>query len=105
MASILGQVAFENSSAYVSAKHGVVGLTKNAAVEYAKQGLRVNSVGPAFNRTPLIAALEENTQVRDQLVSCTPSDAWANRRKWLRSDKAPFVTGTYYEIDGGYLAR
>jgi NAD(P)-dependent dehydrogenase (short-subunit alcohol dehydrogenase family) len=48
MASILGQVAFETSPAYVAAKHGVVGLTKTAAVEYAKENLRINAVGPAF---------------------------------------------------------
>ena len=111
MASILGQVAFENSSAYVAAKHGVIGLTKNVAVEYAKQGLRVNAVGPAFIRTPLIAGLEQNTQVRDHLVSLHPvgrlgeSQEVAELVIWLSSDKASFVTGSYYPIDGGYLAR
>ena len=111
MASILGQVGFESSSAYVAAKHGVVGLTKTAALEYAKQGLRINSVGPAFIRTPLIAGLEENTQARDQLVSLHPigrlgeSEEVAELIIWLSSEKASFVTGAYYEIDGGYLAR
>jgi NAD(P)-dependent dehydrogenase (short-subunit alcohol dehydrogenase family) len=111
MASILGQVAFENSSAYVAAKHGVVGLTKNAAVEYAKQNLRVNAVGPAFISTPLIADIEENTQARDLLISLHPvgrlgkSEEVAELVIWLSSDKASFVTGAYYAIDGGYLAR
>lgn len=110
MASILGQVAFENSPAYVAAKHGVVGLTKNAAVEYAKQGLRVNSVGPAFICTPLIAGLEQNEQIRDHLISLHPigrlgeSEEVAELVIWLSSDKASFVTGAYYAIDGGYLA-
>jgi NAD(P)-dependent dehydrogenase (short-subunit alcohol dehydrogenase family) len=111
MASILGRVAFQNSPAYVAAKHGVVGLSKNAAVEYAKQGLRINSVGPAFIRTPLIAGLEENTQIRDHLISLHPigrlgeSEEVAELVIWLSSDKASFVTGAYYAIDGGYLAQ
>ena len=111
MASILGQVGFENSPAYVAAKHGVLGLTKNAALEYSKQGIRVNSVGPGFIRTPLISELEENTQVRDHLISLHPigrlgeAEEVAELVVWLSSDKASFVTGAYYAIDGGYLAR
>lgn len=111
MASILGRVAFQNSPAYVAAKHGVVGLSKNAAVEYAKQGLRINAVGPGFIRTPLIAGLEENTQIRDHLISLHPvgrlgeSEEVAELVIWLSSDKASFVTGAYYAIDGGYLAQ
>ena len=111
MASILGQVAFETSPAYVAAKHGVVGLTKTAAVEYAKENLRINAVGPAFIHTPLIAGLEENTQVRDMLISLHPmgrlgeSDEVAELVIWLSSEKASFVTGAYYAVDGGYLAK
>jgi NAD(P)-dependent dehydrogenase (short-subunit alcohol dehydrogenase family) len=111
MASILGQVAFEQSPAYVAAKHGVVGLTKNTAVEYIRQGIRVNSVGPAFIRTPLIAGLEQNAQVRDHLISLHPigrlgeSEEVAELVIWLSSEKASFVTGAYYPVDGGYLAR
>src|SRR4029434_657086 len=56
MASILGSVVFAQSVADVAAKHGVVGMTKTAALEYAKQGIRVNSVGPGFIETPLLAA-------------------------------------------------
>ena len=111
MASILGRVAFQNSPAYVAAKHGVVGLTKTAAVEYAKQGLRINSVGPGFIRTPLISGLEENQQIRDHLISLHPvgrlgeSEEVAELVIWLSSEKASFVTGGYYAIDGGYLAQ
>src|SRR5690606_13767760 len=62
MASILGSVGFATSSAYVAAKHGVVGLTKSAAIEYGTQGIRVTSVGPGFISTPLIDAnLDEAT--------------------------------------------
>jgi len=111
MASILGQVAFERSPAYVAAKHGVIGLTRTAAVEYAKQGIRINAVGPAFIRTPLISALEQDTQIRDYLVSLHPigrlgeSEEVAELVIWLSSEKASFVLGAYYEVDGGYLAR
>ncbi|HLO14621.1 MAG TPA: SDR family oxidoreductase [Anaerolineales bacterium] len=111
MASILGQVAFENSPAYVAAKHAVVGLTKNSAIEYIKQGIRINSVGPAFIRTPLIAGLEQNEQIRNYLISLHPigrlgeSEEVAELVIWLSSEKASFVTGAYYPIDGGYLAR
>lgn len=111
MASILGQVSFAASPAYVAAKHGVVGLTKNAAVEYAAHGIRVNSVGPAFIRTPMIAALEENPDALDMLVSLHPigrlgsSEEVAELVVWLCSNRASFVTGSFYAVDGGYLAR
>jgi NAD(P)-dependent dehydrogenase (short-subunit alcohol dehydrogenase family) len=111
MASILGQVAFETSPAYVAAKHGVVGLTKTAALEYAKQNLRINAVGPAFIHTPLISGLEEDIQTRDLLISLHPMGRLGDVQEvaelviWLSSEKASFVTGAYYAIDGGYLAR
>jgi NAD(P)-dependent dehydrogenase (short-subunit alcohol dehydrogenase family) len=72
MSSILGAVGFENSPAYVAAKHGILGLTQNAALEYSKLGVRVNSVGPAFIRTPLISALESDQQTFNLLVSLHP---------------------------------
>jgi len=111
MASILGRVGFQSSPAYVAAKHGVVGLTKTAAVEYAKQGLRINAVGPGFIHTPLISGLEEDQRIRDQLISLHPvgrlgeSEEVAELVIWLSSEKASFVTGGYYAIDGGYLAQ
>lgn len=111
MASILGQVGFANASAYVTAKHGVVGLTKNAAVEYASRGVRVNAIGPAFIKTPMIAALEEDEAMQNALISLHPigrlgrPEEVAELVVWLSSEKASFVTGAYYAIDGGYLAR
>ncbi|HXL58303.1 MAG TPA: SDR family NAD(P)-dependent oxidoreductase, partial [Chitinophagaceae bacterium] len=62
MSSILGQVAFSHSAAYVTAKHGIVGLSRNAAVEYAAQDIRVNVVGPAFINTPLLSVLVDQTK-------------------------------------------
>jgi len=109
MASILGQVGFRGFCAYVAAKHGVVGLTKNAALEYAPQGIRVNSVGPAFIKTPLVDSLDEKT--KSGLVDLHPigrlgeASEVAELVVWLASDEASFVTGAYYAVDGGYLAQ
>ena len=111
MASILAQVGFSGSPAYVAAKHGIIGLTQNAALEYATQGIRVNSIGPAFIRTPMIAALEENEDTRKMLISLHPMgrlglpEEVAELVIWLSSRRASFVTGAYYPVDGGYLAR
>ena len=110
MASILGQVGFANAPAYVAAKHGVVGLTRSAAVEYATRGIRVNAVGPAFINTPLIEK-DMTPEGRAALVSKHPigrlgePEEVAELVVWLSSDKASFVTGSYYAVDGGYLAQ
>ncbi len=109
MASILGQVGFRNSSAYVAAKHGLVGLTKNAALEHAPDRIRVNAVGPGFIKTPLIENLDAT--LLDALVGMHPigrlgeADEVAELVLWLVSEKASFVTGAYYAVDGGYLAQ
>ncbi|WP_037319509.1 SDR family NAD(P)-dependent oxidoreductase [Salegentibacter sp. Hel_I_6] len=109
VASILGSVGFANSAAYVAAKHGVVGLTKSAALEYSAKGIRVNSVGPAFIKTPLLKGLDKD--LLNQLIKVHPigrlgmADEVAQMFLWLASDKASFATGAYYPIDGGYLAQ
>ena len=109
IASILGQVGTRLSPAYVAAKHGVVGLTKTAAMEYAQQNVRINSVGPAYIKTPLLDVLDEPTT--QYLVSLHPmgrlgkAEEVAELVLWLASDKASFVTGSYYPVDGGYLAQ
>ncbi|KEQ31508.1 short-chain dehydrogenase [Pedobacter antarcticus 4BY] len=110
MASILGQVGTKLSGAYVAAKHGVVGLTKSAALEYGEQNIRVNSVGPGYIRTPLITKHLTPEQM-DNLVQLHPVGRLGESKEiaelvlWLASDKASFVTGAYYAADGGYLAQ
>ncbi len=109
VASILGAVGTRFSPAYVAAKHGVLGLTKTTALEYANQHIRVNSIGPGYIVTPLLSALDEATL--EQLKTLHPigrlgtSEEVAELALWLSSDKASFVTGSYYPVDGGYLAQ
>lgn len=110
MASILGQVGFANSVAYVAAKHGVVGLTKNAALEYATKNVRVNSVGPGFIHTPLVdktldPAVQKFLESKHAMGRLGKPEEVAELVLWLSSDKASFVTGAYYAVDGGYLAQ
>lgn len=109
MSSILGQVGTPTLAGYVTAKHGVVGLTKTAAQEYASQGIRINAVGPAYIDTPLLSAFSDETKAG--LVALHPigrlgrAEEVAELVVWLSSEKASFVTGAYYPVDGGYLAR
>ena len=110
MASILGAVGFANSVAYVAAKHGVVGVTQSAALEYATDNIRVNAVGPGFIRTPLLDAnLDEETlkgiAALHPIGRLGTSEEVAELVAWLASDASSFVTGSYYPVDGGYLAR
>ncbi len=111
MASILGHVGFAGSPAYVSSKHGVIGLTEKVALEYGAHGIRANAVGPGFIRTPMISILEQDPEVMQQIVAMHPIGRLGTPEEvaelviWLSSDKASFVTGGYYPVDGGYLAR
>jgi len=109
MSSILGQVGTPTLAGYVTAKHGVIGLTQTAAQEYATRGIRINAVGPGYIDTPLLSGFSDET--KQGLVAQHPigrlgrAEEVAELVIWLSSDKASFITGSYYPVDGGYLAK
>jgi NAD(P)-dependent dehydrogenase (short-subunit alcohol dehydrogenase family) len=115
VSSIAGFAGFPNFSAYNASKHGVVGLTRTAALEYATTGIRVNSVAPGFCETPMVTdrGLEAKPGSDDyrQIEVLHPMDRLgrpeeiAEAAVWLCSDAASFVTGHSLAVDGGYLAR
>ena len=111
VASVLGAVAFAKSPAYTAAKHGVVGLTQAAALEYGAQNIRINAVGPGFIHTAMVSKLEQDAAVNAMLIAAHPigrlgrAEEVAELIAWLASDRASFVTGSYYPVDGGYLAK
>src|SRR5690554_1336881 len=110
VASILGKVGTKGSSAYMASKHGVIGLTKAAALEYADQNIRINAIGPGYVLTPLVKnSLDDNAL--NALVDLhfmgrlEEESEIAELALWLNSERASFVTGAYYNADGGYLAQ
>ena len=110
MASILGQVGFRNSAAYVAAKHGVIGLIKSAALEYASQNIRINAVGPGFIMTPLLTKNMSDEAIKSvaglhPMGRLGKPEEVAELVLFLSSDRASFITGAYFAIDGGYLAQ
>ena len=110
IASILGHTGTKMSPAYVASKHGVVGLTRAAALEYADKKVRINAVGPGYIKTPLVMN-SLDADALDSLVALHPIGRLGEPREiaemllWLASSKSSFVTGAYYPVDGGYLAQ
>ncbi len=111
MASILGGVGFAHSSAYTASKHGVVGLTRVAALEYADRNIRVNAIGPGFIETPMTAPIRSSDDMRAFITAQHPigrlgrPEEIASLVLFLCSDGASFINGAYYLDDGGYTAR
>lgn len=116
MASAAGLVGWPGAAGYVAAKHGVVGLTKSAALEYAPSGVRVNSICPSYVMTPMVEVelFEEALGNDEELIAGARANHPIGRfaevpeiaaaATWLLSDKASFVTGTAMSVDGGYTA-
>ena len=110
-ASTAGLVGAKGSPAYAAASHGVVGLTKSAALEYAEAGVRVNAVCPGVTRTPMIERwTRSKPQVEAQMVARVPLRRMATPEEvaetvvWLCSDGASFITGHALAVDGGVVA-
>lgn len=110
-ASVAGLTGFANIPAYTASKHGIVGLTKTAALEYAKQGLRVNAVCPGVIRTPMIDRFTgHNKEVEKQFAQQEPVGRLGEPEEvaaaviWLSSEAASFVTGVALPVDGGWVA-
>ena len=111
-ASVAGLVAITGTVAYVAAKHGVTGLTKAAALEYAKSGIRVNAVCPGYIQTPMVQGIfVENEGFEERVASRHPIGRLGEPSEiaaaviWLSSDAASFVTGHNMPVDGGYVAQ
>lgn len=113
MSSILGQVAFEQAPGYVAAKHGLIGLTKAAALDYASKNIRINAVCPGFIETPMLerAGITTSPDTKDSIISLHPlgrlgtADEIADAVVWLASDEASFITGHSLLVDGGYVIK
>jgi NAD(P)-dependent dehydrogenase (short-subunit alcohol dehydrogenase family) len=110
-ASIAGLVGGAGGAAYTASKHGVVGLTKTAALEYAQQGIRVNCICPGYIQTPMTASNLSDPERQAQIIAREPigrvgtPEEVAETVVWLCSDAASFVTGHAMTVDGGYVAQ
>ncbi|MDQ3142147.1 MAG: SDR family oxidoreductase [Bacteroidota bacterium] len=110
ISAMLGQVGKKNAAAHVATKHGVVGLTKAVALEYADRNIRINVVGPSYIKTPMLTNAFDNEGMKalEKLIPMNrlgEASEVAELVLWLSSPKSSFVTGSYYGVDGGYLAQ
>jgi NAD(P)-dependent dehydrogenase (short-subunit alcohol dehydrogenase family) len=108
VSSVMGTVAVSGACAYIASKHGVVGLTKAAALDYAKDGIRVNAVAPGYVDTPMLANRTEAQRAeiasRHPLGRIAAPEEIAAVVAFLASSESSFVSGAYYTVDGGYTA-
>ena len=112
MSSVAGVTGFPGHAAYTASKHGVIGLTKTAAIDYAKAGIRVNAICPAYTRTPMLTRmLEQRPDLEAKLISRVPlrrlgtAEEIAQAVIYLFSDAAAFITGHSLVMDGGIVAE
>lgn len=113
MSSILGTVAYAQAPGYTAAKHGLIGLTKAAALDYADKKIRVNVVCPGFIDTPMLnrVGITSDPETKKAVIALHPlgrlgkAEEIANAVVWLASDEASFITGHALLVDGGYVAR
>jgi NAD(P)-dependent dehydrogenase (short-subunit alcohol dehydrogenase family) len=111
MSSVWGVVGMTGEAPYVASKHGVSGLTKAGALDYAREGIRINEVRPGLIHTPMTAATLRDPARRERIVSREPvgrpgtPEEVAKAVAWLCSDAASYVTGHALAVDGGYLAQ
>lgn len=110
-ASINGLVGSAGQLGYPTGKHGVIGLTRSAALRYARNGIRVNAVCPGVTLTPMVErAMASSPEIKHMIETMTPMGRMASPREiaegvlWLCSEKASFVTGHPLAIDGGVVA-
>ena len=107
-ASVAGLVGLPAASAYVGSKHGVIGITKTAAMEYAREGVRVNAVCPGYVLTPMtqdgVARRGEELLNKVPMHRLGKPEEIAEAVVWMCSERASFVTGSFYTVDGGYYA-
>jgi NAD(P)-dependent dehydrogenase (short-subunit alcohol dehydrogenase family) len=110
MASIIGLIGSAGVAAYSASKHGVIGLTKTAALENAKSGIRINAVCPGFTETPMADRIFHAPAVHRYFLSCHPVGRFGRPSEiaeavlWMCSDRASFMTGQSLVLDGGFLA-
>ena len=111
-ASVAGLVGMSHAAAYSAAKAGVIGLTKNAAIEYARNNIRINAVCPGFIETPMLDRVTDaSVKIREQLIGSVPLRRGAQPHEigdavaWLMSDKSSYVTGVALPVDGGWVAQ
>ena len=112
MSSVAGVTGFPGHAAYTASKHGVIGLTKTAALDYAKAGIRVNAICPAYTRTPMLTRmLEQHSDLEAKLVSRVPlrrlgtAEEIAQAAIYLFSEAGAFITGHSLLLDGGIMAE
>jgi NAD(P)-dependent dehydrogenase (short-subunit alcohol dehydrogenase family) len=110
MASITGLVGSAGAAAYSASKHGVIGLTKTAALETARTGIRINAVCPAAVETAMADRLFGNPAIHKYVLSCHPIGRFGKPMEiaqavvWMCSESASFMTGQSLVLDGGFLA-